>query len=241
MTRMLPLAALALACLAAPALAAAVPPETCADCPLRGGNPAHGLGFGLVLLAGVALAVGAGVALVQRLPIAGVAVLMLLALAGSAFAAEVATAGTTAVIIPWGDYIVAAAQMLTSILVPFLTALIMGVVAKLFPIARMFITEALVERTLQKWFDYGVNATRGATKDATVSVPVGSAIVASALQRGVVRADASTVSKWVMDKAGGPVEVAHKLFRMLKLEEGGTAAAVVEPALDALSGVVVKR
>jgi hypothetical protein len=125
-------------------------------------------------------------------------------------------------------------QLLSDILVPLFVAVVMGLLAKFYPMARMLISEALVERTLRKWFDFGVNATAGAVKDSTVTVPIGSEIVANSLQRAVNRADVNAVSKWTMDQAGGPEEVANKLFRMLKLDAGASASDVVAPALASL-------
>ena len=160
-----------------------------------------------------------------------VAAVALAYVAVPAAAAEIRAVGDTAVILHYGQWVVAVAQMATDILVPLLTAVIMGVIAKFYPLARMVITETLVETTLQKWFDFGVNATAGAVRDETVSVPVGSRIVAAGLNRAAERANASSVSAWVFKQAGGPKEIAHKLFRKLKLEEGATAARVIEPAL----------
>lgn len=151
--------------------------------------------------------------------------------------AQVVTAAPTvnpAVVIPYGEYIVAVAQLVGDILVPLLVAVIMGLLGKFYPMVRMLVSEALVERTLRKWFDFGVNATAGAVKDSTVTVPVGVDIVANALQRAVNRADVNAVSKWTMDQAGGPEEVANKLFRMLKLDAGTAASDVVAPALASL-------
>ncbi|MCJ2132437.1 hypothetical protein [Methylobacterium sp. E-045] len=155
--------------------------------------------------------------------------------ASVAFAQGTTTpAVTPGVVIPYGEYIVAGAQLVGSILVPLLTATIMALLAKFYPMARMLISEALVERTLRKWFDFGVNATAGAVKNSTVTVPIGSEIVANALQRAVNRADVNAVSKWTMDQAGGPEEVANKLFRLLKLDVGAKAADIVAPALASL-------
>ncbi|WP_342152302.1 hypothetical protein [Methylorubrum sp. SB2] len=157
----------------------------------------------------------------------------LLLIGGAPAMAETVTVnGQPVVVFSWGPWVVAIAEIARDILVPVLTAALLAVVTKLYPLGRMFLSEALVERTLRKWFDYGINATAGATKDASVSIPVGAAVVANALQRGVDRADASAVSKWVMKEAGGEVEVARKLFRLLHLEEGADANAVVPKALE---------
>lgn len=150
--------------------------------------------------------------------------------------AQVTTTPTVspAVVIPYGEYVVAVAQLVGDILVPLVSTVVLGLLARFYPMVRMLVSEALVERTLRKWFDFGVNATTGAVKDSTVTVPVGSEIVANALQRAVNRADVNAVSKWTMEQAGGPEEVANKLFRLLKLDAGAKASDIVAPALVAL-------
>jgi hypothetical protein len=150
--------------------------------------------------------------------------------------AQVTTTPTVspAVVIPYGEYVVAVAQLVGDILVPLVSTVVLGLLARFYPMVRMLVSEALVERTLRKWFDFGVNATAGAVKDNTVTVPVGAGIVANSLQRAVNRADVNAVSKWTMDQAGGPEEVANKLFRMLKLDRGATASELVASALASL-------
>ncbi|MBO1021483.1 hypothetical protein IPV08_16095 [Methylobacterium sp. SD274] len=174
--------------------------------------------------------------LLAALAFACLAVSILIPMA--AFAQVTTTPSVTpAVVIPYGEYVVAVSQLLGDILVPLLVAVIMGLLGKSYPMVRMLVSEALVERTVRKWFDFGVNATAGAMKDNTVTVPVGAEVVANALQRAVNRADVNAVSSWAMDQAGGPEEVAHKLFRMLKLNQGITVDAVVVPALASLSEI----
>ena len=240
MTRKLLLAALAFACLAVSIL---VPAAAFAGASTTfepdGGSGAHALVTGLTMLGGSVLFAALAAALIARLRVVGFVLATLVAYlvyaAGPAFAQVTTTPSVTpAVVIPYGEYVVAVAQLLSDILVPLFVAVIMGLLAKFYPMARMLLSEALVERTLRKWFDFGVNATAGAVKDGTVTVPIGSEIVAKALQRGVNRADVNAVSKWTMDQAGGPEEVANKLFRMLKLDQGASASDVVAPALAAL-------
>ena len=172
--------------------------------------------------------------LLAALAFACLAVSLVLPFAAFAQAVTTTPSVTPAVVIPYGEYIVAVAQLLGDILVPLLAAVIMRLLSKFYPMVRMLVSEALVERTLRKWFDFGVNATAGAVKDNIVTVPVGAEILANSLQRAVNRADVNAVSRWTMDQAGGPEEVANKLFRMLKLDAGAKASEVVASALASL-------
>ncbi|GJD88158.1 hypothetical protein BHAOGJBA_1671 [Methylobacterium hispanicum] len=148
----------------------------------------------------------------------------------AAFAAEVATVGDTAVIVPWGQWVVAIAQTVTEILVPILVAGIGTILAKLFPPARMLLTDALVESTLRKWLAFGLNEVAGAARDKTLSFNVGSAVVAAALSRATDRASVNAISAWVLKQAGGEAEVAKKLTRMLSLEPDAIGSEVAGAA-----------
>ena len=157
--------------------------------------------------------------------------LALASCAGSAaLAAEaVITAPTTAVVVPYGNWIVEVGQTLSSVLIPALVALIMGVVGKLYPFLRLFVSASLVERLVRNVTDYALNAVAGAVKGQTLTAPVGSAVIAKAMQRAVDQAPA-----WLVQTAGGPAGIAEKVFRLLKLDDSATAANTLAPAIQAL-------
>lgn len=169
--------------------------------------------------------------------LAPAAALLLTVAAHAAETVVTAPAPATAVILPYGDWIVAAGQMAGAVLVPVLSVVVMMAIRQVAPWATFFISDALVEKSLRKWLDYGVNSVKGAAPGGVYSVPVGSAVIAAALQRGVDRADASKIGKWIMDAAGGPAEAANKLFRMLKLDASASAADVLAPVHNSLVNV----
>ncbi|WP_288587441.1 hypothetical protein [uncultured Methylobacterium sp.] len=222
------LAALALACVYSPAMAGAGP---VAEILPIGGNPAHGLAFGLLLIGAVALAGGVCLAALARLPILGILVAALVAvIAGPALAAEVATVGGTSVDLPWGAWLAAAMPSVASVAVTILGGVASAALAKLAPWATLFISQKRIEATIQTGLDYGINAVQGATKDAKLTVPVGSQVLAVALQRIID----STPSK-IVDAVGGPAEIAKRLFRAMHLDENSSAALVLEPILARLT------
>lgn len=135
-------------------------------------------------------------------------------------AGEVGTVGDTAVIVPWGSYLVAIVEPLKEVLVTILVGVVMALVARLGPLATMVISEALVESTMRKWLDYGLAATEGAMKGKSVSFDIGSKVIAKTINRAQDRAAVNGVSRWVLNKAGGPRELAQKVIRMLPIEEG---------------------
>ena len=156
--------------------------------------------------------------------------LILYVFSSPASAAEVvAQAPLAAVKIPFGDWVVALGELLTSVLLPALVAFIMGAISKLFPFARLFISTQLVERLVRNVADYALNAVEEAAKDKMLSVPVGSVVIAKAVQRAVDEAPA-----WLLNAAGGPAGIAEKVFRLLKLEPEATAANTLAPALAAV-------
>ncbi|MEN3238300.1 hypothetical protein PUR29_33165 [Methylobacterium ajmalii] len=284
------LAALALACVCSPAMAGAGP---IAEMLPTGGNPAHGLAFGLVLIGALALAGGVCLAARVRLPVLGVLVAAPIAIiapsaswahalsggalahgnwmyAGPAMAAvvaiclalipllrlsirarlrlvgcavfvagamavtpllaaEVATVGGTSIDLPWGAWLAAAMPSVASVAVTILGGVASAALAKLAPWATLFISQKRIEATIQTGLDYGINAVQGATKDAKLTVPVGSQVLAVALQRIID----STPAK-IIDAVGGPAEIAKRLFRAMHLDENSSAALILEPILARL-------
>ncbi len=221
------LAALALACVCSPAMAGATP---VAEMLPAAGNPAHGLAFGLLLLGALALAMVVCIVARARLPILGIVIAALIAvIAGPALAAEVATVGGTSIDLPWGAWLAAAMPSVASVAVTILGGVASAALAKLAPWATLFISQKRIEATIQTGLDYGINAVQGATKDAKLTVPVGSQVLAVALQRIID----STPAK-IIDAVGGPAEIAKRLFRAMHLDENSSAALILEPILARL-------
>lgn len=138
----------------------------------------------------------------------------------------VAEAPLAAVKFPFGDWIVAALQLLTSILEPAAIGAILAALYKVFPAARLFLSTHLVERLVRNAVAYGTNAVEGAVKGRALSVPVGSAVLAESLQYGVTQAPG-----WLLKFAGGQEGLAEKIFRSLDLSDKATAARLIAPAL----------
>jgi hypothetical protein len=134
-------------------------------------------------------------------------------LSHAALAAEPA-----AVAVPIGDWIVAAAHLAAVILAPILLGAALRLLATLPVPVRLFVTERLVERLVVNARDYALNAVEGAAKGKALSIPVGSAVVAEAVQRAV-----SVGAPWLVREAGGEAGIAAKVFRVLDLEPGATA------------------
>lgn len=147
------------------------------------------------------------------------------------FAAEVVAPVPVApaVIIPWGDWVVAIGQTLTSVLLPVLVALLGKAVYQIAPWARLFLTQARLEQMTKAITDYALNATEGVVKGQALTIPVGSAVIAKAVQRAVDAAPAKVVAA-----AGGPNGVAELVFRTLHLQDGATAANTLAPAQAAI-------
>lgn len=165
--------------------------------------------------------------MLAALALACVAVTLLLPYV--ALAAEIATASDKVVAFPYGDWIVAAGNEVSAILVPLLAAAIMWAIRSYVPVLGLFVQQSLVQRMVQNAIDYGTNAVDGAVKGQQLTVPVGSAVIAKATQRAVDQAPG-----WLLKAAGGPQGIAEKVFRVLHLEPGSTAANVLAPVIAAL-------
>ena len=144
MTRMLLLAALALACVVSPAFAMAYPPGQ--------EGAAVGLSRGLIFLSALALAVAVVLAVARRFGVVGIigaALAALMLSTGGGFAVEVAPIGDTAVILPYGQWITAIAQTATEILIPVIVAFL-GIAARKLPwLVSMYLTEARIDRMVR--------------------------------------------------------------------------------------------
>lgn len=130
------------------------------------------------------------------------------------------------VVLPWGDAAVALAQTATSVLLPLAIAAATAAIARIAGPLRVLLTATLVERLVRNVADYAVNAVAGATRGRTLDIPVGSAVIAGAVQRGVDQAPG-----WLIAAAGGPEGLAGKVFRSLPLDPEATAANTLVPAL----------
>lgn len=148
-------------------------------------------------------------------------------LVGGALAASSCAAGPAAsVILPWGDAVVALAQAATSVMLPLAIAAVTAAAARIAGPLRIFVTTALVERLVRNVADYAVNAVAGAARGRTLEVPVGSTVIARAVERGIDQAPG-----WLVAAAGGPTGLAEKVFRSLPLDPEATAANTLAPAL----------
>ncbi len=153
---------------------------------------------------------------------------LLASLAAAPHAARAADAG--AVVVPWGDALVAASQAAMTLLLPLAVAAVTGAVARMAGPLRLLITTALVERLVRNVSDYALNAVAEAARGRTLTVPLGSAVIARAVQRALDQAPA-----WLVRAAGGPKGVAEKVFRTLPLDAAADADNTLAPALRALA------
>lgn len=139
--------------------------------------------------------------------------------------------------LPWGDWITAVLQPAAAILVPVAAAAVTAGVAKVSPWAALVLSRQRVQSAIQAGADYGINAVQGAVKGKTLTVPVGSAVIAEGVQHVV-----NTTPAKVVDKAGGAEGIAKMIFRSLPLDEHASLKTVLQPALDDLMrrGLIAK-
>ena len=134
--------------------------------------------------------------------------------------------GTVA--LPWGDALAATAQGLGAALVPLAAGAATAALARVAGPLRFLVTSTLVERLVRNVGDYALNAVSGAVKGRTLSVPLGSAVIAAAVQRAADQAPA-----WLLREAGGLEGLAEKVFRSLPLEAAADAANTLRPGIAA--------
>ncbi|WP_082487334.1 hypothetical protein [Methylobacterium sp. Leaf89] len=162
---------------------------------------------------------------------AGVGLALLAVAAASvagASAAPSAAPATAAVTVPWGDALAAAIQGIGSVVVPLAVTALTAALARIAGPVRVLITASLVERLVRNVGAYAVNAVAGAAQGRTLTVPMGSLVIAGAVQRGLDAAPG-----WLIRAAGGVDGLGEKVFRSLPLAEEATVANTLLPALRA--------
>jgi len=123
-----------------------------------------------------------------------------------AFAQE----ATETVTIPYGTWIEHSAQVVATLILAAVGWLMRKLPASVVDILKTMKAEQL----LAKAVDYGINAVSGATKGKSLSVNVGNAVVANAVQYVVDNAPG-----WLVKWLGGPEAIAAKIIARLNLEE----------------------
>lgn len=135
-------------------------------------------------------------------------------------------APATSLEVPWGTWLSNGLLAVSTVAVPIVSGYAVQGIRQVAPWASLFLSNARVESMVQNVTNYGLNAIDGAAKGKVLTVPVGSAVIAKAVQRGIDAAPAAVVKA-----AGGPQGLAERVFRTLHLEEGANAANTLAPAL----------
>lgn len=222
MTRMLLLAALALACVLSlsPAFAMGVMPGQ------PGPGPAPGF---LAIVAPAAAFFVIGLLLLRtrqaRWSATFAMAVGLTGLTGSvAFAADDANVTISA-----GPWIEMVREILLTIVIPVISYYVVQAVRKNSTIGALFLTQSHVEQLGNAATEFAINAIPGAVKEAKLSMSVGSAVIAKAVQYGIDAAPAKA-----MEAAGGPEGLAKIVFRKLNLEDKADETNTLLPAIAAV-------
>ena len=166
------------------------------------------------------------------------AALALACVASPAFAAELGTIGDKAVILPWGDWVVALAvslrEPILTILIPLVGGYIIQAIRKNYPMAALLLTQKRVEMMLEAGVGFGLNAVNGAAKGKTLSVNVAVPVIAKGTQYVI-----DTAPPAVIKAAGGADGIAARIFRKLDLDDHASEATVLVPAQEQIGAGTV--
>ncbi|TXN72399.1 hypothetical protein [Methylobacterium sp. WL6] len=157
--------------------------------------------------------------------------LVALALACASTAALAQTAApVTTVDVPWSGWLTGALSYIAPLAVTALAGIATKAIYQVAPMARLVLTQNRVEQLGTAVTQYAINAIDGATKDGKLTIPVGSAVIAKAVQRGIDAAPAAALKA-----AGGPNGLAEIVFRKLNLVDEANAANTLAPAQAAIA------
>jgi hypothetical protein len=172
------------------------------------------------------------------LPFLLLVLLLASCLGNPAFAVDVAPAGATPVVVPWGEWTVAIVNsVVMPILLPLVAMLAAWIFAKLAALAPWLaniVTQKRIEDALTRCLDYGVNAVRGAAKDKKLEVDTGRAVLNAAIEYA-----AREVPPRVLAAAGDLPGFATKAFRKMYLDEAATAENVLRPIVAGIASNTV--
>ncbi len=133
----------------------------------------------------------------------------------------------TAALIPWGLYISELAGIVSTVLLPILVWVTMFAIRRVAPWVELVLTQARVESMVTNCMNWGLNAVQGAAKGKTLSVDLGSKVIAEAANRMLT----SNTPQKVIDSVGGAKGLAERVYRNLNLEEDATPERVINPAI----------
>ncbi|WP_070998790.1 hypothetical protein [Methylobacterium sp. C1] len=217
MTRIIP-AALALACVCSPALAATSRPF---DLSRAAGHSV------MVLLLGSGL-IAALICAARRAPGLMLAAVALVVAVGAgihpAFAQAAATVAqpatdTAVVTVPLGTWIAsyaqAAVELVTAVVMAAITWGLRRLPASIGAVVKGLITQQLVEKAIS----FGVNTVAGAAKDKTLSFDVGNQVLANALNYVVEHTPG-----WLLSWTGGVNAIRDHIIALLPVEDGASLA-----------------
>lgn len=124
----------------------------------------------------------------------------------------------TTVVVPVGNWISEAASSLSQVIGAIALAafafLLRSVPKGIGDVIRTF----QVEQIIQRGVDYGINAVKGATKDKELTINVGHAVLAEALQYIIDQAPA-----WLVSWVGGPEALKKMILARLNLASASDA------------------
>jgi hypothetical protein len=222
MTRVL-LAALALACVCSPAMAAAGPAF----------DPSRAFGHILLALVLGSVMLGGALALARYISGgAGLVVLVALVIVGGGLhpaLADTAEATASGVTIPYGQWIVDFGPQLAGWAATALAGVASWAIAKWAPWASSIATQQRIQIAAEALAQYAIKAVPNSVKDGKVTVEAGPAVIAAAVQRGVNVLPGRVVD--AMIKGGG---ISSIVFRVLDMEEHADESTVLQPAIKAL-------
>ncbi|UMY16676.1 hypothetical protein MMB17_18615 [Methylobacterium organophilum] len=222
------LAALALACVASPAFAMAYPPGQ--------DGSAVGLASGLLFVSALAAAGGLLLAAAHRFNVLGLVVAagaaVILALGcDAAFAQAAATIAepsnnTAVVTVPYGSWLTSAAAGIQEIVVSVIMAVIAFACRRLPAAAGAVVRGILTQQLVERAIAFGMSTVAGAVAGKTLSVPVGNAVLANALNYAVTNAPTWFV-KWI----GGEQAIRDHIIALLPMEEQASLAGATATAI----------
>ncbi|WP_342163093.1 hypothetical protein [Methylobacterium sp. SD21] len=213
-------AALALACVCSPALAAA-------------GTEWPTLGYQMVTVVFMGLGLIGAVLLVAKIfARRDISMLVTLAVVGLGVhpaLAQDAAAASPGVTIPYGQWIVDFGPQLAGWAATALAGVASWAIAKWAPWASSIATQQRIQIAAEALAQYAIKAVPNSLKDGKVTVEAGPAVIAAAVQRGVNVLPGRVVD--AMIKGGG---ISSIVFRVLDLEEHADESTVLQPAIKAL-------
>lgn len=164
-------------------------------------------------------------------------ILLALALACVAAPAMAAVQGTaeTAFSLPWGDIVIQVCSLVFNVAEAIAVPVIFAYLTYRWPVLKVILTEPLIRAQVDAGRKAGMNSVAGAVQGREIKIDAGSKVIAEGAKYLIHKADVNLLARKCIEWAGGPQEIARRIWAGLHLDAEATKDNTLVPALTEIA------